>query len=141
MLFREYVQAFKGLRRVSYSRGLKVLLGIADKTDQALLREVETVQVLPTGILPDGASVVQIVADISTQAVKDISVADRWDLVMDIFRRSVHKELTFHQVGYALSWMWLRVMMYKNGVMGIYSMNEPIPETTPDTLSRMERVL
>lgn len=140
MLFREYVQAFKGLRRVSYSRGLKGLLGIADKTDKTLLSEVEKVQILPAELLPVGASKVQIVADITSQAVKDISVADRWDQVMDIFRKSVHKELTFYQVGYALSWLWLRVVLYQNGVMGIYSMDEPIPPVTPDVLSRMERV-
>jgi len=140
MLFREYVQVFKGLRRASYSRGLKGLLGIAEKTDQMLLAETEAVQIVPAELLPDGASVVQVIADITTRAVKVISVADRWDNVMDLFKRSIHQELTFMQLGVALASIGLRVAGYNNGVMGIYSLDEPPPSPSPEMLFRAEKV-
>ena len=140
LLFREYITVFRGSRRASYSRGLKALLGIAEKTDQALLAEVEAVQVLPVGLLPDDKKEVLVVADFTTQAVKDISVADRWDDVMGVFRRAVHQELTSMQVGFQFALWGLRVMLYQNGVMGVYSMGEDPPYPSPETLCRLERV-
>jgi len=140
LLFREYITVFRGSRRASYSKGLKALLGIAEKTDQVLLAEVETVQVLPADVLPDGAGEVLVVADFTTQAVKDISVYDRWDDVMGVFRRAVHQELTSMQVGFQFALWGLRVMLYQNGVMGVYSMGEDPPYPSPETLCRLERV-
>jgi len=140
LLFREYIQAFRGSRRATYSRGLKALLGIAEKTDQALLDETETVQVLPVDVLPDGVSEVLVVADFTTQAVKDISVADQWDDVMGVFRRAIHHELTAMQVGIVFGLWGLRVMLYKNGAMGVYSMGEDPPRPSPETVARIERV-
>ena len=140
LLFREYIGVFKGSRRASYSRGLKALLGIAEKTDQALLSEVEAVQVLPVDVIPDDKKEVLVVADFTTQAVKDISVADRWDDIMGVFRRAVHRELTAMQVGMALAFMGLRVMLYENGVMGVYSMGEDPPYPSPETRARIEKV-
>jgi len=140
LLFREYITVFRGSRRASYSRGLKALLGIADKTDQALLAEVETVQVLPPELIPDDKKEILVVADFTTQAVKDISVADKWDDIMGVFRRAVHKELTAMQVGIQFAFWGLRVMLYQNGVMGVYSMGEDTPYPSPETLARIERV-
>ncbi len=140
LLFREYIQVFRGSRRASYSRGLKALFGMVEKTDQALLSEVETVQVLPPELIPDNKREVLVVADFTTQAVKDISVADQWDRIMGVFRRAVHRELTASQVGIALAFMGLRVMLYENGVMGVYSMSEDPPAPTPETKMRIERV-
>jgi len=140
LLFREYISVFRGSRRASYSRGLKALLGIAEKTDQALLAEVEAVQVLPVEALPLDKKEVLVVADFTTQAVKDISVADRWDDIMGVFRRAVHQELTTVQVGFQFALWGLRVMIYDNGVMGVYSMGEPPPYPSPETLCRIERV-
>lgn len=140
MLFREYARAFRGTRRVTYSRGLKGLLGLADKSDQALLKEVETVQVIPSDLLPEGADVVQIVADFTTQAVKAISIKDQWDVVMDVFRRSVHKELTFIQVGVALASLGVRVVGYGGGMMGVYSEDENPPRPSSEVLWFVQRV-
>jgi len=83
---------------------------------------------------------VLVVADFTTQAVKDISVADRWDDIMGVFRRAVHRELTAMQVGMALAFMGLRVMLYENGVMGVYSMGEDPPYPSPETRARIEKV-
>ena len=140
LLFREYITVFRGSRRASYSRGLKALLGIAEKTDQALLAEVETVQVVPVDVIPDDKKEVLVVADFTTQAVKDISIADKWDDIMGVFRRAVHKELTAMQVGYQFALWGLRVMVYDNGAMGVYSMGEETPYPSPETLARIERV-
>jgi hypothetical protein len=140
LLFREYITVFRGSRCASYSRGLKALLGIAEKNDQALLEETETVQVLPVDVLPDGASEVLVVADFTTRAVKDISVADQWDDVMGVFRRAIHHELTAMQVGIVFGLWGLRVMLYKNGAMGVYSMGEDPPRPSPETVARIERV-
>lgn len=139
-LFREYINAFRGSRRATYSRGLKEVLGIAEKTDQALLTEVETVQVVPVDVIPDDKKEILVVADFTTQAVKDISVADQWDDIMGVFRRAVHKELTAMQVGIQFAFWGLRVMLYQNGVMGVYSMGEDPPYPSPETLARIERV-
>jgi len=140
LLFREYIGVFRGSRRASYSRGLKALLGITEKTDQALLSEVEAVQVLPPELIPDDKREVLVVADFTTQAVKDISVADRWDDIMGVFRRAVHRELTAMQVGVQFAFWGLRVMVYENGAMGVYSMGEDPPMPTPETKARIERV-
>jgi len=140
LLFREYIGVFRGSRRASYSRGLKALLGITEKTDQALLAEVEAVQLLPVDVIPDDKKEILVVADFTTQAVKDISVADKWDDVMGVFRRAVHKELTAMQVGIQFAFWGLRVMLYQNGVMGVYSMGEDPPYPSPETLARIERV-
>jgi len=67
-------------------------------------------------------------------------VADKWDDVMGVFRRAVHKELTAMQVGIQFAFWGLRVMLYQNGVMGVYSMGEDPPYPSPETLARIERV-
>ena len=140
LLFREYIEAFRGSRRATYSRGLMDKLGFKEKTDQALLAEVEAVQAIPLDVIPDDKKEVLVVADFTTQAVKDISVADRWDDIMGVFKRAIHWELTAMQVGIQFAFWGLRVMVYENGVMGVYSMGEPPPYPTSETIARIERV-
>lgn len=140
VLFREYINAFRGSRRATYSRGLMDELGFKEKTDQALLNDAEAVKVTDAVDLPQDTKEVLVVADFTDQAVKDISVADKWDDVMGVFRRAVHRELTAMQVGIIFAFMGLRVMLYQNGAMGVYSMGESPPMPSPETQARIEKV-
>lgn len=140
ILFREYLDVFRGSRRATYSRGLKALLGIAEKTDQALLAEVEAVQIVPAELLPVDADVVQVVADFTAQAVKFISNADQWDVVMDVFKRSIHKELTLTQVGIALAFIGVRVTCYWNGVIAVFTEGDTAPIPSPEVMCQIQRL-
>ena len=92
-LFGDYIRAFSGKSRVTYSRGLKAQLGLKELTDKALLVVDEMVakepprfpEVLPEGI-PVGIGGIGraeeiVIADFTRKAVRAISEGGHLSLI------------------------------------------------------------
>ena len=152
-LFADYIRAFSGKSRVTYSRGLKALLGLKEITDKALLVADEMVakeppippvppeEYEPKGYGGGGQVIETVIADFTRKAVRVISEGGNWASVTGICKGAHAQELSFIDVGVLLVRVGLRAVQYDNGVMGLFSSDEPPPNPSRAVLEQEERII
>lgn len=153
MLFGDYIRAFSGKSRVTYSRGLKAQLGLKEITDKALLVADEMVakeppafpEVTPEGIavgIGGGGQVTEIViADFTRKAVRLISEGGHWSGITGICKGAHELELSYTETNALLVRVGLHAVRYDNGVMGIFAFDEPPPNPSRAVLEQEERII
>ena len=112
-LFREYYYAFKGSKRVSYSKGLKQRLGIKERKDNELLKQENDYQVK---------------AELTPLAFKAVCLQHKRGEVLEITSGSSAGYYSFNAVAPVFLSLGLRAVQYDDGVVGIFGAGESPPE-------------
>lgn len=154
-LFADYIRAFSGKSRVTYSRGLRALLGLQEVTDKALLVADVMVSKEPPqflgGVTPEGdvyggagggdQTKETVIADFTRKAVRVISEGGNWANITGICKGAHAYELSFIEVGFLLAGLGLRAVRYDNGVMGVFASDEPPPRPSRAVIEQEEEVV
>jgi len=147
-LFADYIRAFSGKSRVTYSRGLKALLGLKEITDKALLVADEMVakeppippvppeEYEPKGYGGGGQVIETVIADFTRKAVRAISEGGHWAGITGVCKGALECEMSYAEVNAYLVRVGLHAVRYDNGVMGIFSFDEPPPNPSRAVLEQ-----
>ena len=112
-LFREYYYAFKGSKRVSYSKGLKVRLGIKERKNKELLKQENDYQVK---------------AELTPCAFKLVCIQHKRGEMLEITSASSIGTYSFEVIQPVMGSLGLNAVRYDDGVMEIFGSGESPPD-------------